>query len=84
MRAIVYTRPNNEDCHSLISWMKRKGIDYEERDLGNPVAEVESWRKVWDADGIGVRTVPTTLIGSRKIEGYKIAEILMALGRTDS
>ena len=78
MKAIVYTTPTSASCHDLIFWMKQKGIDFEERNIADPVKEVESWRTRVD----GINVVPTTLIGSRKIEGVDHIGILQALGRT--
>lgn len=60
----VYTTPTCIYCHALMDWLDEKGIEYEEV----------------DATGVdGITTVPVTIIGDTRIEGFDRPAIKKAL-----
>ena len=60
----VYTTPTCIYCHALMDWLDEKGIEYEEV----------------NATGVeGITTVPVTIIGDTRIEGFDRPAIKKAL-----
>ncbi|MBR2659082.1 glutaredoxin family protein [Candidatus Saccharibacteria bacterium] len=60
----VYTTPTCIYCHALMDWLDDLGVEYEEI----------------DATGMeGISTVPVTIIGDTRIEGFDRPAIKKAL-----
>ncbi|MBR2725227.1 glutaredoxin family protein [Candidatus Saccharibacteria bacterium] len=60
----VYTTTTCPYCHALMDWLDEQGIEYEELD-----ATKEK----------GITSVPVTVIGDQKIEGFDRPAIKRAL-----
>ncbi len=75
MKPIVYYTPDCAFCHALMDWLEKKGIDFEERDLSDPVEKAKLEEK-YDRE---FTAVPLTIIGDKLIEGFNRPAIKRAL-----
>ena len=86
IKPIIYSTPTCVYCHALMDWLDSEGIEYEEKDATNPVAEHELSQKL--GRKIEIETVPTTVVGGEVIVGFNrpaIKKVLakMAAGEED-
>ena len=75
MKTIVYSTPDCVFCHALMAWLEKKEIEFEERDLSNPVVREKLEKKY----GRKFTAVPLTIIGDELIEGFNRPAIKRAL-----
>lgn len=64
----IYSTPTCPDCRSLKEWLTRNHIDYEEKDLTDPLVVEEARRRT------GVRVAPITIIGEEILYGTFAAQ----------
>lgn len=70
---IVYTSTNCPHCRQVKSFLNDKGIQFEERNI----EENEDFaQQVWD---MGLRAVPVTVIGDKRIVGMNKLQFDKAL-----
>lgn len=60
---LIYTTPTCPDCHALKRWLSKHRMDYEERDLTDPLIAEEAKAHT------GVRVAPITIVGSEIFYG---------------
>ena len=76
-RVIVYTQPGCTGCHAEKTWLSRRGIAFEERDIrADP-----KWLS--ELQALGAKATPATLIeaGGRRqvVSGFDEHQLLHAL-----
>jgi len=54
---LIYTTPTCPDCHALKRWLEEQNVDYEERDLTDPMIAEEAKART------GVRVAPISIVG---------------------
>lgn len=70
---IVYTSTNCPHCRQVKSFLNDKGVQFEERNI----EENEDYaQQVWD---MGLRAVPVTVIGDKRIVGMNKLQFDKAL-----
>lgn len=62
-QVVLYTTPRCPDCFDLRSWLRSKGVAFEERDLTEPEMAAEAKART------GVRVAPITLVGETVFYG---------------
>ena len=75
MKAIIYTTSHCNVCVSVMDWLDKIGVEYEERN-----AEDDAIRKeINDRMGSEFAVAPTTVIGDEVIEGFNRPALLKAI-----
>lgn len=59
----LYTTPTCPDCHALKTWLAKRDLTYQERDLSDPAVSDEAKRRY------GVRVAPITVVGDQFFYG---------------
>lgn len=70
---IVYTSTNCPHCRQVKSFLNDKGIEFEERNIEQ---NEDYAQQVWD---MGLRAVPVTVIGDKRIVGMNKLQFDKAL-----
>ena len=70
---IVYTSTNCTHCRQVKSFLNDKGVEFEERNIEQ---NEDYAQQVWD---MGLRAVPVTVIGDKRIVGMNKLQFDKAL-----
>lgn len=70
---IVYTSTNCPHCRQVKSFLNDKGVEFEERNIEQ---NEDYAQQVWD---MGLRAVPVTVIGDKRIVGMNKLQFDKAL-----
>jgi glutaredoxin-like YruB-family protein len=78
-RLMVYSQPTCPACNELKEHLKKKGVDFEDRDITTDHKAMQEMLKVHK-----VRVTPLLILGDKKIIGYDPVEIDKLLSENDT
>ena len=74
---VIYTTPWCNTCHSLMDWLTKIEVSYEEKNIEDEAVKAEMLEKLKD----GFPGTPLTIIGEEAIQGFDRPAILAALDK---
>ncbi len=72
---IVYSQPTCQACHRLKTFLKHKGIEYQDRDV---TTDEEAFAEL---QRFGATTTPVILVGDEVVVGFDQAKLELLLSQ---
>ena len=76
-RVVVFTSPSCTTCHAATSYLRRRGIPFEERNIGEDSGAAEDFAR------LGYAATPLILVGDELVVGFnrtRLDAVLQAAG----